>query len=57
MKLSKMSLAIDFSYASSVHCVLQQPLTLLCNFTWPTTLCPSCCYSQLLPLFYNTTNS
>ncbi|CAI9557500.1 unnamed protein product, partial [Staurois parvus] len=32
-------------------------MTRLCHFTWPTTLWLSCCFSQLLPLCYNTTNS
>ncbi|CAI9601442.1 unnamed protein product, partial [Staurois parvus] len=32
-------------------------LTPLCHFTWPTTLWLSCCCCQLLPLYYNPTNS
>ncbi|CAI9544543.1 unnamed protein product [Staurois parvus] len=47
------SLAID----SADSCRLQQELTLLCHFAWPTTSWPSCSCSQLLPLCYNTTNS
>ncbi|CAI9541882.1 unnamed protein product [Staurois parvus] len=43
--------------ATSADCALQHALTPLCHFMWPTTLWLSCCYSQLLPLCYITTNS
>ncbi|CAI9603112.1 unnamed protein product [Staurois parvus] len=43
--------------ATSAHCALQHALTPLCHFTRPTTSWLCCCYSQLLPLCYNTTNS
>ncbi|CAI9572610.1 unnamed protein product, partial [Staurois parvus] len=45
------------SCPTSVHCSLQNALTPLCHFAWPTTSWLSCCCSQLLPLCYNTTNS
>ena len=43
--------------ATSAHCAPQHPLTPLCHLTWPTTLWPSCCRSQSLPLCYKTTDS